>query len=127
MDVDSEAELSVLLTTDAAIQSLNRDYRGIDSPTDVLSFAQNDPILLGDIAISVETASRQGDNASWPLSSELALLGVHGFLHLLGYDDESDSGAKEMESLTRAILADANVSPPKGDHPFFQEDCTPVA
>jgi probable rRNA maturation factor len=114
------AELSVLITNDDAIWELNRTYRSVDSPTDVLSFAQDDPIVLGDIVISKETAFRQAQAADWPLSSELALLAVHGMLHLLGHDDESEEGAKEMENLTRQFLNSARISLPSNSHPFFQ-------
>ena len=99
---------------------MNRDYRGLDKPTDVLSFAQDDPALLGDIVISIETATRQADAARWLLGSELALLGVHGFLHLLGYDDETEDGAAEMERLTREVLTAAKIALPESKHPFFQ-------
>ncbi len=119
----SGSELSVLLTDNARIQELNRDYRGLDKPTDVLSFSQDgEDGLLGDIVISVETAKSQADSATWPLESELALLGVHGFLHLVGHDDETENGAHQMERLTRDILKSATISLPPGDHPFFQEE-----
>jgi probable rRNA maturation factor len=108
------------LTDDSGITVLNREFRGFDKPTDVLSFPQDDPLLLGDIAISIETARRQAESASWPLSSELALLGVHGFLHLLGHDDEDLAGARLMETLTREVLTRADVALPVTDHPFFR-------
>lgn len=113
------AEVSVLLCGDAFIHELNKQYRGKDSPTDVLSFAQDDPEMLGDIVISVETAARQADGAGWSLASELALLASHGLLHLAGYDDESEDGAAEMEALSRQALTLANIALPPGDHPFF--------
>jgi probable rRNA maturation factor len=89
----SEMELSVLLTGDEAIQALNRDYRGQDRATDVLSFSQleeegGDTGLLGDVVISVETARRQAGEHRLSLDEELALLLIHGTLHLLGYDHE---------------------------------------
>jgi probable rRNA maturation factor len=92
----------------------------VDKPTDVLSFSQDDPLILGDIVISVDTATRQALDARWPLESELSLLGVHGILHLMGYDDETESGATDMEQITRRILANANVQLPAESHPFFQ-------
>lgn len=92
----------------------------MDKPTDVLSFPQEDPLLLGDIVISVETALAQAEKAHWPLSSELALLGVHGLLHLIGYDDEEEEGAQEMELRTRAVLTAVEISLPDASHPFFQ-------
>ncbi len=107
-------EVSVLLTTDEHIHQLNRDYRHKDRPTDVLSFQQMDeeglaeesgePIILGDVVISVETASRQAAERDRPLDDEMALLVVHGILHLLGCDDETDEGAEEMRERQKAVL-----------------------
>lgn len=115
------AEVSVLLTDDDAIHALNRDYRGYDKPTDVLSFAQRDQRsdapaappthhhaagegeLLGDVVISVETAARQAEQHGVALEQELALLTVHGVLHLLGYDDQTEAGAAEMQAKERAL------------------------
>ena len=114
-------EISLLLCDDATIQGLNARHRGFDKPTDVLSFAQGDPELLGDIVISLETAARQAEAAGWPLTSESALLAVHGTLHLLGYDDETVSGAEQMQTKTRAALTAAGIMLPAGDHPFFAE------
>ena len=104
------------------IRELNRDYRGVDQATDVLSFAQDDPggTLLGDIVISLESATRQADNADWPLAGELCLLAVHGILHLTGSEDETEAGAVGMETQTREILRSAGIALPSGDHPFFQ-------
>ncbi len=115
-------EISLTLCDDPFIQQLNHTYRGKDAPTDVLSFAQEDPALLGDIVISVPTAARQAERAGWPLESELSLLGVHGLLHLLGYDDETRTGAAEMQEKTALALADTGIAlPPAGNHPFFVE------
>jgi probable rRNA maturation factor len=85
-----------------------------------LSFPQEDPIILGDIVVSIDYASRQAAAASWPLSSEIALLGVHGFLHLMGGDDEDLSDAQQMELETRKILTAAGVTLPGESHPFFR-------
>lgn len=115
-----QAELSVLITNDRSIQELNRDYRNIDSPTDVLSFSQDDPLVLGDIVISKDTALRQASDAGWSLASELALLATHGILHLMGHDDDSENGAQQMERLTRQILSDAAIDHLPQSHPFFQ-------
>jgi probable rRNA maturation factor len=115
------AEVSILLTDDATIHALNRDYRSQDKPTDVLSFSQRDvtatsPLipdnhqpneLLGDVVISVETAARQAENHGVGLGEELALLTVHGILHLLGYDDTDDAGAEEMRVRECVILSEA--------------------
>jgi probable rRNA maturation factor len=119
LELRPDAEVSLLLTVDERIRELNRQFRGLDKSTDVLSFAQDDPQLLGDIVVSIETAARQADAARWPLESELALLAVHGLLHLVGHDDEDLGDAQAMETLTREILADANVALPGESHPFF--------
>ena len=116
----ARCEVSVLLAGDAFIRDLNLRYRGMDKPTDVLSFPQDEPLLLGDIAISVETASAQAARVEWPLASELALLAVHGLLHLAGYDDVEEEDAREMEALTRRGLAAARIELPAATHPFFQ-------
>lgn len=106
--VDPAAEVSVLLTTDPMIQSLNARYRGIDQSTDVLSFCQHShedlrpfpgqPLLLGDIVISVDTAARQAVERSHSLQKELAVLAVHGALHLLGYDDATAAADRKMQA-----------------------------
>jgi rRNA maturation RNase YbeY len=89
-----DAELSVLLVSDAVMRRLNREWRGIDRPTDVLAFAQAEgpggaPAgLLGDVVISVDTARRQAGERHTPLAAELDRLLIHGLLHLLGYDHE---------------------------------------
>lgn len=122
-------EVSVLLTDDADIKHLNRDYRGVDAPTDVLAFAMRDgedsdmnPNLLGDLVISVETASRQAETSDQfsathsslktemqlttynSLETEIALLAVHGVLHLLGYDHQTPEDATVMFEKQRAIF-----------------------
>ncbi|MCG9127239.1 rRNA maturation RNase YbeY [Candidatus Poribacteria bacterium] len=97
-------EVSVLLTNDKRITELNRDYRGIDSPTDVLAFAMHDdeesrhlnPDILGDIVISLDTAKRQADTASHSFNKEVVVLTIHGILHLIGYDHQTDEEAKKM-------------------------------
>src|SRR5579862_6771963 len=71
LNLAENAELSVLLAGDEFLQELNREYRGLDKPTDVLSFPQEDHFVLGDVVISVETAARQAQRAHWPLPSEL--------------------------------------------------------
>ena len=89
-------EVSILLTTDADIRKLNKQFRSIDQPTDVLSFPQNadeDPpipgeIILGDIAVSLDTAQAQAKEHGLTFEEEIILLLIHGILHLLGYDHE---------------------------------------
>jgi len=120
--VPGDPEISVVLCDDAFIQALNAQYRGKDAPTDVLSFAQDDPDLLGDIVIALPTASRQAQDAGWALEDEVALLGVHGLLHLLGHDDETRSGAWAMQARTEDALREVGILVPRrGAHPFFVE------
>ena len=108
---------------DPFIQVLNAEYRAKNKPTDVLSFAQDDPEMVGDIVISVPTAARQAEAASWPLGSEIVLLAIHGLLHLLGYDDETEAGAWDMQRRTEAILTECRIAIPNtGTHPFFVEE-----
>lgn len=107
------AEVSIVLTDDAHIHELNRDYRGVDRPTDVLAFSQLEGrefpsdsalVTLGDVVISVETAARQAGEHGHSLQDELDLLTVHGILHLLGYDDQTEEEAEEMRRHERRIL-----------------------
>jgi probable rRNA maturation factor len=99
------AELSVLLVADGEMRRLNRDWRGKDRPTDVLSFAQGEGAgaapdgLLGDVVISVDTARRQAHTGRRPLGREAERLLVHGLLHLLGYDHERS--AREAARMKR--------------------------
>ena len=116
---DAEAcEVSVLLTDDNDIRNLNRDYRKIDEPTDVLAFAMREgednslnPNLLGDLVISLETAARQAATANEGLSitsssieTEVAMLTIHGALHLLGYDHQTQDEATTMFEKQKAIF-----------------------
>ena len=117
-----DPEISVVLCDDPFIQELNAAYRGQNKPTDVLSFAQDDPVLLGDVVISLPTAAHQAQAAGWSLENEIALLGLHGLLHLLGHDDETEAGAWEMQAKTEAALRECGIPVPEaGRHPFFVE------
>ena len=104
----TDASVSLLLTSDRVVRSLNRRFRGSDRTTDVLAFPAGGDLEpghrhLGEIAISLPTATRQARRARWPLDSEVALLVTHGFLHLLGYDHETDNGT--MHRLEEDLLA----------------------
>jgi probable rRNA maturation factor len=117
-------EVSVVLADDAALHALNRQWRQIDKPTNVLSFpttaprASNGvPRLLGDIAIAYETTAREAAAERKPMNHHLAHLAVHGFLHLVGYDHESDEAAHEMERLEAKILARLDIPDPYGARP----------
>ncbi len=95
-------EVAVVLAGDRLLRRLNRDYRGKDAPTDVLSFAAGDADgSLGDIVISVETAERNARARGASLARELDVLVLHGLLHLLGHDHETDDGT--MDRLERAL------------------------
>jgi probable rRNA maturation factor len=101
-------QVTVLLTTDAAIRDLNRRFRRQDSATDVLSFASTNPAsgpeeIAGDLAISVETARKQAAEQGHALTCELKVLILHGLLHLAGYDHETDSG--KMQRRERQLRA----------------------
>ena len=104
------AELSIVLTDDAHLHELNRDYLGVDAPTDVLSFpaSETDPETgaryLGDILISIPRAQAQADAAGHPLDSEVQLLVVHGVLHLLGYDHDAAQEKARMWKAQAEIL-----------------------
>jgi probable rRNA maturation factor len=92
----SSGSATVALVNDGRIRALNRDFRGLDKATDVLSFRTTRGGgfrgYLGDIVISVETAKRQAHRLRSSLPRELEILALHGFLHLLGYDHETDDG-----------------------------------
>ncbi len=102
---DENTEVSILLTDDEQIKQLNREYREIDAPTDVLSFslAEGEDVgggvedtLLGDVVISVETAKRQAEEQGRGVDEEVDMLLAHGLLHLLGYDHDDPEDAKAM-------------------------------
>ena len=108
-------EVSVTLTDNTYIHTLNRQYRGIDRPTDVLSFALNeseepeidgglDVNVLGDLIISVERAEEQAADYGHSVRREMAFLTVHGMLHLLGYDHMEDEERAEMEAEQRFVM-----------------------
>jgi probable rRNA maturation factor len=109
------AELAIVLTDDSAIRLLNRDWRGIDKATNVLSFpAKNGGPQphLGDIVLAFETIEREAESEQKPFVHHLAHLAVHGFLHLVGYDHERDKDAREMEQAERDILRQLKIPDP---------------
>jgi probable rRNA maturation factor len=105
--------VAVRLTTDDELRRLNRDYAGLDSVTDVLSF-EGSHLHMGDLAISWPTVVRQAGEYGHPEPTELGLLAVHGLLHLLGWDHESAAQRKEMSRLTIAALALSGLRPAPG-------------
>ena len=120
-----EAELAVMLTDDSGIRTLNLNWRGIDKPTNVLSFPalqptgaagpEDAPRMLGDIAIAYQTTRSEADDEQKPFDHHLSHLAVHGFLHLIGYDHENDDDAEAMESLETEILAQLGIPDPYAD------------
>ena len=120
-----EAELAVMLTDDSGIRTLNSNWRGIDKPTNVLSFPalpptgpsgpDDPPRMLGDIAIAYQTTRKEADDEQKPFDHHLSHLAVHGFLHLIGYDHENDDEAETMEALEQTILAQLGIPDPYAD------------
>jgi probable rRNA maturation factor len=116
------AELSIVLTDDAEQRRLNRDWRGIDKATNVLSFPQIEPFgpvigLLGDIILARETLEREAADLGVSFTDHFTHLVVHGFLHLLGYDHVADDEALVMEGLETQILASLGVADPYAEEP----------
>ncbi len=112
------SELSVVLTSDARIHALNRDFRKKDRPTDVLAFAMREgelgevgDDLLGDVVVSVETARRQARRARRTLEGEVTMLLVHGVLHLLGWDHETAAKDRAMRAETARLVRLATAAP----------------
>jgi probable rRNA maturation factor len=103
-------ELSISFVEEAEIRNLNGDYRGVDSPTDVLSFACDDPwgtppICLGDIVICPSVARKHAADFDSTFEREMALMLTHGILHLLGYDHIVDAEAERMEARENALIS----------------------
>jgi probable rRNA maturation factor len=112
-------ELAIVLSDDSAVRALNRRWRGQNAPTNVLSFPAAAPgkrgrpsPYIGDIVIAYQTTAREAVAEGKPFKHHLAHLAVHGFLHLLGYDHQSDRKAQKMERLERRILACLSIPDP---------------
>lgn len=114
-------EVAIVLAGDADLRALNAQFRGLDKPTNVLSFPHlaapgapddDEASPLGDIVIAYETVMREAEEDCKPPLHHLAHMIVHGLLHLAGFDHEDDSEAAEMEALERAILADMGIADP---------------
>ena len=111
-DVPTGTELSIAVVGIEEMSTLNEQYRGKDGPTDVLSFGCDDPcpaggdepITLGDVVISPEVAEAQAEELGHTVEAELNLLLVHGILHLLGYEHDSDDGAAAMQAREQTLL-----------------------
>ncbi|NLY88275.1 MAG: rRNA maturation RNase YbeY [Firmicutes bacterium] len=111
------AEAGVTLVGEKKIQQLNRDYRGIDAPTDVLSFPMQEPgeiqtgeepEILGDVVICVPRAAAQARDFGHSFRRELFYLAVHGLLHLLGFDHENETEKRKMREKEEAFLSGVN-------------------
>jgi probable rRNA maturation factor len=117
-------EVAVLLTDDAEMHALNKQWRGIDKPTDVLSFPGDGPEIpgqpqyLGDIAIGYDTALRDAETMGRAFEAHMAHLLIHGFLHLLGYDHIEPEDAKVMEPLEVEMLASLGWDNPYATGPY---------
>lgn len=113
------SELSIVFSDDANIRELNAGWRGKDKPTNVLSFPAfpvsgggSLPPMLGDIVLAAETVLREAELEQKPLENHISHLVIHGLLHLLGYDHETDAEAEEMEAAERAALARLAIPDP---------------
>ena len=122
--IDEPLEISLVFTDDAEQRVLNRDWRGKDRPTNVLSFPNMDddgpavpglPRLLGDVVLARETVAREAGEQGKTLADHTTHLLVHGTLHLLGYDHETAADAAEMEALERDVLKGLGVADPYAD------------
>jgi len=120
LNLNYNCELSMLLTDDKIMKALNKDYRGIDDTTDVLSFSMNEGdrllapptkkyLLIGDVVISVNKAIKQAKEQNHSIRKELALLITHGILHLMGYDDSDDEELQEMAEMGKNLVEKIDI------------------
>ncbi|HCZ06650.1 MAG TPA: rRNA maturation RNase YbeY [Thermotogae bacterium] len=110
---EGENEINVVLTNDKVIHRLNRDFRKVDNPTDVLSFGYDEDDLLGEVIISLDTVKRQAKDYGHSYEYELIFNLIHGILHLCGYDHEEPEEEKEMMQLQEKLI-----------EKYFQEEGT---
>lgn len=120
-DLTGPAEITLVLADDDLVQHLNRDYRGVDRPTNVLSFADLDlpedaapgePRLLGDVVLARETILEEAQDQHKLPADHFMHLVVHGVLHLMGHDHQTELEAERMEDLERTILSDLDIADP---------------
>jgi probable rRNA maturation factor len=117
--VAEQTELSLIITDDEALRELNRRFRGVDAPTDVLAFgsdseehfvtAPENPPYLGDVVISYQRALAQAEELGHAVVEELRLLVIHGILHLLGYDHQEETTARKMREREEHILSNSQM------------------
>jgi probable rRNA maturation factor len=119
-DIAYEVELGLRITDDETVRKLNQEYRGVDEPTDVLSFAlverkpgsspfitpPDDLLHLGEVVISYPQAARQAEENNHQVKEEVALLVIHGILHLLGYEHDEPAREREMRAIEKKILSE---------------------
>ena len=126
LESDRPAELSIVFADDATVQRLNRDYRGKDAPTNVLSFALTEaeepdfpgaPLVLGDVVLALETVLAEAERDRKTPADHARHLVVHGILHLLGHDHMTDAEAEAMERIETAVLARFGIADPYSDSP----------
>ncbi len=113
----ADYEISIVMADDAFIRELNRNWRNIDKPTNVLSFPADDaddhgPRMLGDVVLAHETIAREALASGTPMLDHVTHLIIHGTLHLLGFDHESEQEAGEMEALESRLLARLGIADP---------------
>jgi len=118
-EAKGKTELSLIITDDEAIRELNRRFRGVDAPTDVLAFgtgteehfvsAPECPPYLGDVVISYQRALAQAEELGHTVAEELKLLVIHGILHLLGYDHQEEDAARKMREREERIGSDSQM------------------
>lgn len=126
---DSTAEISIVFGDDALVHRLNRDFRQQDRPTNVLSFALTDgedpaaprgsgePVMLGDVVLAYDTVTREAREQSKSPRDHTLHLVVHGVLHLMGYDHETEADARVMERMEQRVLADLGIADPYLERP----------
>lgn len=108
-----ESEVGIAVVSDEAIRALNRRYRRVDRPTDVLAFPQDGSRgVLGDVIVSAERAAAQAPAYGHTVARELSLLVIHGVLHLLGYDDRTPKASMRMRRRQREILSALDAAAP---------------
>ena len=119
LGLDEKRSVSLLFTSDEEVRKVNQQWRGFDKPTNVLSFPaaphpvpEGEVAHLGDLVLAWQTVKREAEEAGKPVQHHITHLVVHGALHLLGYDHETDEEANEMESKERVILASLGIADP---------------